>query len=385
MNRSVYDILGLPRDLPGWKLTSKVHQVTEELAEAYHGAENVPGLLRVAVDILSDADKRDRYDSLLEWAEEGTEVDFGDQTERVRQSAEQLHFKLEDQPGGSVLIRNLGVPEPPSPPPPPKAAPSPGQRPTLRAVPVHGNGPVPQEPRTPEQSDEEQQRQELSRRYERYGIVNGQFPPLPLGNRVYSISFSPPYRLSSAVRIQDGIHFNWSRQRDDGSLSEFAFVNWLGPAYTVEWAIGRPHRFMQLTDTRSRDCFDVAFYAGEYGSPILSTHTIWAQFPWWAQFQSGSSLKSVLPAQSRYSDAYPHRPVAPDYMFTATSGWDRETSAVFMTFIEEVCYWTRAHRVDFSADPAEIRQFARNDVHHVCRVFTETPKRFRKKVGLPYK
>ena len=78
MNRSVYDLLGLPRDLPGWKITAKVHQVNEELAEAYHGQENVPGLLRVAVDILRDADKRDRYDSLLEWSEDGTVVDFGD-------------------------------------------------------------------------------------------------------------------------------------------------------------------------------------------------------------------------------------------------------------------------------------------------------------------
>lgn len=377
MNRSVYDLLGLPRDLPGWKLTAKVHQVTEELAEAYHGADNVPGLLVVAVDILSDADKRERYDSLLEWSEEATEVDFGDQVERVRQAAEQLHFQLEDQPGGSVIIRNLGVQEPPSPPPPPSASPPSGSR--LRAVPAQAP------PNAPVQEEATQYQQELSRRYQRYGIKNGEFPPLVIGNRVYSISFSPEYVLSSAVRLPDGIHYNWTRQRDDGSRHDHAFVSWLGTAYTVEWAIGAPHRFMQLTDTRTRDCFDVAFHAPQYGSPILTSHTLWAQFPWWAQFQSRDGIKYVQYAQSEYGQTYPNRPVGPDYWFTGMSGWDKSVSAAFMAYVEEVCYWTRAHRTDFSEDPAELRQYARGDVHHVCCVFTETPKKFRKKVGLPYK
>ena len=75
--QTAYDLLDVPRGLPGWKHTKKVQNALSEVLDAFEcSADELPKVLQLALRTLSNADIRDQYDSFLEWSEDGDAVAF---------------------------------------------------------------------------------------------------------------------------------------------------------------------------------------------------------------------------------------------------------------------------------------------------------------------
>lgn len=363
MIASVYELLDVPRGLPGWKLGAKLHAVTAELLDAYGSRADIPAALSAGVAILQDQDERDQYDSFLEWSEDGDEVDFRGELDKMRAKAERYHFTLQEVGSGKVKVVNLGLPDVPPPPPPESLQERLGREagPTVRA----GKQDAAPQP---------------SLDGAKHGLVNGYVPPVALGRRVFDVRFAEA-RLIHAVHQGSAIYLQWSQTNADGRTHTTAYTDYILTKTGLDnIRVGGNYWFTQFIDTQTNKCYDGAAMQtdrreGQVG-PVILSNGLWDMFPWWMKFMDEWRVRTYYEAQNRYRDEYPDRYVAPVGYF-GDEGWTAQTSAALKTFIYQADYWTRAAGSGWQVSPANCDRLAKEMVGCYCRQTIFSPKQLR--------
>ena len=356
-----YDLLGISRNLPGWKIRKRLYEVIEELKEAYY--DGLPGEFVVPLETLGDQDLKDHYDSMLEWSEEGRAIDLGVNADRHIEFAEQaLHFRFERVDGGKVVIHNRGVKEPPPPPVPASLRPS-------------GIPPKPADshsPSTPQGKDA-------------FGRIDGRIPPVALGQRVFEILFAPNLMLESAHVMADFVHLSWV-QHFEGRTNRFAFREFHGPLISDSFQPGRTYFALKLRELTTGEATHDVFMGTNTDRmwPLISSEGTWGRFPWhhWLTGKSATRSSARGAAQTNWQALFPGRRVPEDNYFGGRLK-RADYHKLLAEYAETVCFWARAHLAGYSVSPSKPRRLAKEDAGAYLRLCADMSPREISKLGLP--
>ena len=352
MSDNYYKLLGLERDVPHWKFAPRVYEVADEAVQVYGSHEAVPAILQVAITTLGTEEERARYDSFLEWSQAGSELDPGQLGDEAIHYATAIHhFALEKLPNGNVKLLLQSVPSPP--PPPPRESSSP------QSEPASSNASSPKQPPVPDA----------------FGRVNGEPPPLALGNRTFTYHFGWLRLVHAQIitekrpRKRTYVKAQWQHAGDG---SEFAEDNYLGWNASKEfWQPGHNYHALWLKETVSGEHFRCCYcYENPQGTKLSITHIF-------------DGLFRVFYHQidhRKFEQLYPGYRLPYDYFGTGGTTTP-ESMEIAVRYLRETSYWV-IQSMFGKYVPEEARNLANLATGDSIRAWNY-PARALRKLGVP--
>ena len=361
MSDNYYKLLGLQRDEPHWMFSPKVWEVAEKAAGLYGSVDDIPDILKLALSTLQNEDMRDQYDSFLEWAEEGTELNpdhLGADT--LHLATEAHHFAVDHLPNGKLKLLLQQVRTPPSPPPPG----------TVKR----------EEPQQQEQQTQTSPRQAASTprqtpARDAVGRINGHPPPLQLGNKTFTYDFGW-LRLVHAQVVTEKRPFKrtfvkaqWQHKESGRTFAENNYCGW--NTSRDFWQPGQNYHALWLKETVSEEFFLCCYaYENPQGTMLSITHP----------FQGLFRMFYHEIEHRRFEQLYPGYQLVYDYFGTGGITTD-ESMEIAVRYLRETGYWVIQSMFGMYV-PEEARNLANLATKDSIRAWNYPPRKLRK-LGVP--
>ena len=345
-----YTLLGLERGLPHWRFAPKVYEMAEEAMSVYGSMDAVPDVLLTAITTLGTEEDRNRYDSLLKWAEAGTELDPGALGDDAIH-----HFAVERLKNGNVKLLLEAI----APPPPPAPRESQPQQPQQEAQAARQQAPP--SPKPPPARDVA-------------GRINGKIPPLQYGNKTFTVS-SAPLRLIHAQVITEKrpmkrvwVKLLW--QKGDGTqFGDNEYLGWnTQPDF---WVPGQTYTGLWLQETVTKEWFLCCYcYENPQGTMLSIFHTfrgLFHRFPFEIEYR-------------KFERLYPGYHLAHDYFGTGGIGTE-QTMEIAVKYLRDTGYWVIQEKFGLYV-PEEAKNLANYATKDSIRAWPYKPRALRR-LGVP--
>jgi len=342
MNSSYFALLAIEehRGVPAWKFRGVFDETLEALKNAYPGGV-LPEEFLLPLQVLDDDKKRAQYNALLEAAYSNETVPIGPgQLEPMRQLANALHFEIEVVNEFAARVINLGVPDPPGPHEMPAPEPAKTQQPAVKTG-----------------------------KPDSKGLVDGEMPPITLGNKTFTCSIG--WRiLTNAQFIEEGGGRRWVKLLwtipDDYSRAgqSYGMNEYLGCEYADRvWQIGKRYCHFFLQETVSKESFMCCY--GLPGEGVMHSFSgLYRKFFWGMR-------------HTDFERRFPGYQLAHDYFGTGEVS-TKASMECAIKYVREVTFWTQQAMFGFQYSREDALGWARKFVNLAMQAYGYPPRKLRK-------
>ena len=368
MNVDYFKLLGIKdgRELPHWQLVGELSDVQQKLARAY--PQGIPEGFTKAIDLLNQGSVLGAYLMLLQASETDLATEFGDDpkmVDAIQALAENTHFSVERLGEASLLVTNLGVPNPPS----PEMQPSPAAPPPSRDTPPAKPRPAP----APSGPDA-------------FGRVGGEIPPVAVGPVTYRVSYGEDCRLVSKTHHDDCYELHWSQRTPGRPNNEFTTRCFIAPQYGWKtYEEGCDYRHTLFKDAERGRVWTVAFIGvnSHNQAALVTSAGLWDTFPHHSRFARNNTARSWQDAAAQWMRTYQFRDVPPQSFYGGTP-WDDRMVRIFWKYLSDTVFWTRGGLAQFRMNEAQVQDLRRQadiEASGICHYFLGLKKRRIAKLG----